>query len=100
MPNNKTRLSLFNRFILEIQEQHAQTISAIKGRDCAPELETIYRADPTIDRQLEDLPPADLAAELKGYGAWTPEELQDREQNKRRTFWLACIGEPDTDDDE
>ncbi len=31
-----------------------------------------------------------LAGELSEYGAWSPEELKDREANERRIVWIAA----------
>ena len=45
---------------------------------------------PVIARQLRKIDPAPLAAELRGYGAWSAEELQDHAQNLQRVLWIAC----------
>jgi hypothetical protein len=45
---------------------------------------------PYIKRQLQTLDPAKLAKELKEYGTWDFEELQNHEQNLIRWVWLSC----------
>lgn len=46
--------------------------------------------DPTIAEQLSRVSTDIMALELKEYGAWDAEELQDRDANIRRLIWLAC----------
>lgn len=48
------------------------------------------RRTPYIAEQLAKIAPEDLAAELKGYGAWDAAELADHEANLSRVLWLAC----------
>ena len=45
---------------------------------------------PAIRRQLAHITDADLITELSEYGAWEPEELQDRHQNEQRIIWIAA----------
>ena len=45
---------------------------------------------PKIKKQLDRLPPGDLAATLKEYGAWDKDELSDHEQNLQRILWIAA----------
>ena len=47
-------------------------------------------AIPRIKRQLDKLDPKLVVEELKEWGAWIGEELQDHEQNLQRLLWLAC----------
>lgn len=42
--------------------------------------------------QLASVTDAVLAEELREWGAWTEEELSDRESNLDRLVWLACWG--------
>lgn len=42
------------------------------------------------DRIAINAPPDQIRAELKEYGAWTQEELNDNQANKRRLLWLAA----------
>lgn len=43
-----------------------------------------------ISRQLDQVDPAALRAELREYGAWEAHELTDHGRNLRRLVWLAC----------
>jgi len=43
-----------------------------------------------IKRQLSKIQKDILIKELKEYGAWEDDELQDHEQNLQRILWLAC----------
>lgn len=46
--------------------------------------------DPAIAAQLAAIDAADLARELKDYGAWDETELADHAQNLQRVLWLAA----------
>jgi len=46
--------------------------------------------DPTIAEQFSRVSTDIMALELREYGAWSEEELQDRGANIRRLIWLAC----------
>jgi hypothetical protein len=39
---------------------------------------------------LQTLDPAKLAKELKEYGAWDFEQLQNHKQNLLRWVWISC----------
>ena len=43
-----------------------------------------------IRKQLNNVDPSLIAQVLRGYGAWTDEELSDHTQNKKRLLWIAC----------
>lgn len=45
---------------------------------------------PVIRRQIAKIPPEQIAAELKEYGAWDEQELQDHDQNIQRILWIAA----------
>lgn len=45
---------------------------------------------PAIKRQLAKIPAELLASELKEYGAWDENELQDHSQNLQRILWIAA----------
>ena len=45
---------------------------------------------PYIKRQLKTLDPVKLAKELKEYGAWDFEQLQNHKQNLLRWVWISC----------
>jgi len=48
------------------------------------------RKVPAIRRQLIKLDPANLKRELKEYGAWSEEELENHDDNLSRWLWLSC----------
>ena len=43
-----------------------------------------------VARQFTIIDPEDIKDQLKGFGAYTPEELNDTEQNKARIIWIAA----------
>ena len=45
---------------------------------------------PAIRRQLRKISDEDLREELREYGAWSDEELQDRQENELRIVWIAA----------
>lgn len=45
---------------------------------------------PYIKKQLDNIPSALLASELKEYGAWDENELSDHSQNLQRILWIAA----------
>jgi hypothetical protein len=57
--------------------------------DCEPDVRALL-AEPHIKSQLDAYPNAAFAAELHEYGAWSEEELKDREANELRILWLAA----------
>lgn len=44
----------------------------------------------SVKAELETISDNDLKAELTEYGAWSPEELTNRDTNEARIIWLAC----------
>jgi hypothetical protein len=46
--------------------------------------------EPEIAEQLATIDVAQLAAELREYGAWDAEELADHAQNLQRLLWCAA----------
>lgn len=77
----------FNRF--ELRLTRAQAASASHPGPCDSDVRALSQV-PAVARQLAALDPAAVRAELKEYGAWTPEELADHEQNLQRVLWLAA----------
>lgn len=77
----------FNRF--EIQMTLAQAESASHPGPCDADVAQLLTL-PAIKRQLKKIDDATLQAELKEYGAWDDEELQDRAANESRIIWLAA----------
>lgn len=45
--------------------------------------------EPDVAAQLAKINPQKLVHELRGYGAWSGEELADHQQNLQRILWLA-----------
>lgn len=80
-------LASFDRFTISISLKQAQSASH-PGR-CDEDVKVLLK-HPSIQKQLAKIPPEKLAAELKEYGAWEPEELADHEMNKNRIVWLAA----------
>ena len=75
------------RIVLNITRVQAQ-----KGHHsgaCDDDIEELL-AVPAIARQIKKLDNATMAGELKEYGAWSEEELQDHKANESRILWLAC----------
>lgn len=75
----------FNRFTIQMTRKQAQ--SAAHQGACDQDIESLCCK---LERQLRKLSPADLAAELKEWGAWDETELADHEQNCRRIIWIAA----------
>ena len=63
--------------------------SASHQGECENDVVALARK-PCVKAQLQDWEPADLAAELKEYGAWDTRELADHERNLIRMLWLAA----------
>lgn len=77
----------FNRFSLEMTKSEAQ--SASHQGQCDDDVEYLT-CTAKIRRQLDKIPPDDIAAELSEYGAWDDVELSDHAQNRRRIVWIAA----------
>lgn len=77
----------FERFELEMTMEQAR--SASHPGQCDEDVADLCK-NPKIRRQLAKIPDDKLAAELREYGAWNDEELQDRETNELRIVWLAA----------
>lgn len=75
------------RINLEITK--AQAHGAYHSGPCDRDIQDL-RAAPRIKRQLAQLDVEDVRRELRGHGAWTVQELEDRGQNLDRLLWLAC----------
>lgn len=45
---------------------------------------------PSVKKQFDKLSNDLIASELKEYGAWDDDELQDIEGNKQRLLWIAA----------
>lgn len=72
---------------LEITLKQAESCSHFG--DCSFDVDEL-RNVPKIKRQLNKIKPIDLIEELRGYGAWETDELQDHDTNLERILWIAC----------
>ena len=77
----------FDRFTLTLTREQCR-IGSHAG-PCDADI-AYLRTVPTIRRQLTKLNSSDVAAELREYGGWTPEELADHDANLSRILWVAC----------
>jgi hypothetical protein len=80
---NKTHWATFNRFEFEIPAEAV--------RDCSHQ----GACDQDVDYwhskiSLSHISDAELAEELREYGAWDAVELADREANEKRIIWIAA----------
>src|SRR5215216_6469948 len=44
---------------------------------------------PEIKEELSEIDPENLKTELKEYGAWTNEQLEDHQENLERILWIT-----------
>jgi folate-binding Fe-S cluster repair protein YgfZ len=77
----------FDRFVLDMTWDQAYSASH-QGR-CDEDVLTLAK-EPKIAHQLDKINADDLRSELRAYGAWDSEELQDHEQNLQRILWIAA----------
>lgn len=78
----KNLTAYFNRFALDLPAECVKDCS--HSGSCDDDVEYwVGKIEITI-------PPEQIAAELKEYGAWDAEELEDKEQNIKRLIWIAA----------
>ena len=77
----------FERFSIQMTKREALTAS--HQGDCTEDVQQLV-AMPKIRRQLDNLDPATIRAELAEYGAWDNLELSDDTANRERIIWLAA----------
>jgi trimethylamine:corrinoid methyltransferase-like protein len=77
----------FDNFDLQITMPQARR--GFHSGDCDEDIKALL-SEPTIIRQFKKIDPESIKLELKEYGAWDEEELEDIEQNKARILWIAC----------
>lgn len=77
----------FDRFYIYMTK--AQAASAFHPGQCDEDVKELLK-HPKIKRQLAKISDEDLAADLRGYGAWDEEELKNREENEMRIIWIAA----------
>lgn len=80
--------STCGRVCLQITKKQAASCY-IPGWDATDAVVELMQ-HPGIKRQLSKLDPEIVRVELKEYGAWSPDELADDQQNLIRVLWLAC----------
>ena len=76
----------FNRFIIKMTKDQALSVSHVG--QCDDDVKELIK-NPKIKRELKRISDQDLTAELKEYGAWDSEELENRQENEERIIWLA-----------
>ena len=74
---------------IEIEITKKQAIKGYHSGQCDQDIAEL-RQIPAIKRQLARINKAVLIDELKHWGAWAEEELQDHDENLDRFLWLAC----------
>jgi hypothetical protein len=87
MKGKATMLAYFERFVIELTREQAE--SGSHQGQCDDDIAALL-LDPAIDAELARIPAADIADELREYGAWDDEELADHDANLSRVLWLAC----------
>lgn len=76
----------FNRFAIQMTKDQALNVS--HSGSCDSDVAYLLQ-DKKIIRQLKKISDDDLRAELKEYGAWDTEELNNRSDNEARIVWIA-----------
>lgn len=84
------------RIELHIKLGDAQSCS--HPGDCEADVVALM-GESYISRQLDEVDPADLRAELRDYGAWRDHELVDHGRNLPRLVWLACCDVAESPED-
>lgn len=82
------RTAYFDRFTLRMTLRDALDVST-PGQDATEACKDLVRNNPYIDAQLAAIDDQTLVDELREYGAWTLEELADRDANDLRIVWIA-----------
>lgn len=74
---------------IEIGLTLVQAEAGSHSGDCESDILEL-RQSPGIKAQLDAIDPGVLREELREYGAWEDEELQDHDLNLSRILWLMC----------
>lgn len=74
---------------IEIEMTLEQARTASHPGPCDSDVSALSQ-DPEIKKQLDEIDPSQLYAELAEYGAWDEVELQDHAENLQRILWLAA----------
>jgi len=73
---------------IELEMTAEQAISVSHQGRCDEDVEYLMNV-PAIKAQLDDIPNELMASELREYGAWNDEQLQDNDDNRARLVWIA-----------
>jgi hypothetical protein len=73
----------------ELNITKAQAASCSHQGPCDADVFALSQ-EPGIRRQLRKFDKLTLVDELREYGAWDSQELDDHDQNLQRVLWLAC----------
>lgn len=76
---------------IEIEITKKQALRGYHSGQCDQDIAEL-RQIPVIKRQLAKIDKAVLIDELKRWGAWADEELQNHDENLDRFLWLVCAG--------
>lgn len=82
---DEKRCAIFSRFVIWLTLAQAEECAKLSDDVCAR-----LSLQPGIREQLDAIPPWQLKAELKSYGAWNEDDLADVWKNRRRILWLAA----------
>lgn len=82
------RHAQFERFEITLSREQAMDCST-PGQDADETVKAVCK-EPRVRAMLDKLAPEAIRAELREYGAWDEEELQDEEANRRRIVWIAA----------
>jgi len=83
---DEEKFATFNRFEISMTKAQAESVS--HSGDAEADVVALLK-DPKIQEQLAKINPDKIREELKEYGAWEDDELQDDEANKRRILWIG-----------
>jgi folate-binding Fe-S cluster repair protein YgfZ len=77
----------FNRFTVIMTKD--QALSCSHQGECYDDCKELAK-NKVVIRQFKKIAKEDIAQELKEYGAWDKEELENNEENIIRILWLAA----------
>lgn len=74
---------------IELRSSEEEAARSYHQGRCDADVQALSN-QPHIREQLDALDREKLKHELRGYGAWSEEQLTDHEQNLQRILWIAC----------
>ena len=74
---------------LSLRITKQQAFTGFHSGACDKDIASLSKL-PVIKRQLKKLDPELLKKELKPYGEWNDEQLNNHADNLDRVLWLAC----------